>query len=244
MTSAKNNTSGPVPQRQEMFVDNNSSDLVPQGKKASYYDNSDPVLARHNFFPQADKTDLSQQEMEFLFNPLFEEYYNPTHGLAEENNNDHASNASSQQDKFINPFYHPLESVIGNPSNPVQIRQQLATDPEMCMFALTVSIVEPKKIKEAMADFAWIEAMQDELYQFDRLHVWELVDKPFGKMVIKLKWSDFCCPCCTQVFSNLPYERENGISKWSTEEVYVAQPEGFVDPAHPEKVYLLKKALY
>ncbi|GKG34687.1 hypothetical protein Tco_0437383 [Tanacetum coccineum] len=62
------------------------------------------------------------------------------------------------------------------------------TAPEMCMFALTMSIVEPKNIKEAMADSAWIEAMHDELHQFDRLNVWELVDKPFGKMVIKLKW--------------------------------------------------------
>ncbi|GJR49211.1 reverse transcriptase domain-containing protein [Tanacetum coccineum] len=47
---------------------------------------------------------------------------------------------------------------------------------------------EPKNIKEKMADSAWIEAMQDELHQFDRLQVWELVDKPFGKTVIKLKW--------------------------------------------------------
>ncbi|GJW16649.1 retrovirus-related pol polyprotein from transposon TNT 1-94 [Tanacetum coccineum] len=47
---------------------------------------------------------------------------------------------------------------------------------------------ELKNIKEAMADSVWIEAMQDELYQFDRLQVWELVDKPFGKKVIKLKW--------------------------------------------------------
>nr|GFD54097.1 retrotransposon protein, putative, unclassified [Tanacetum cinerariifolium] len=28
------------------------------------------------------------------------------------------------------------------------------------------------------------------------------------------------------------------------EEVYVAQPDGFVDPGHPEKVYRLRKALY
>ncbi|GKC71936.1 hypothetical protein Tco_1117819 [Tanacetum coccineum] len=56
------------------------------------------------------------------------------------------------------------------------------------MFALTVSIVEPENIKEAMADSAWIEAMQEELHQFDRLQVWELVDKPFDKNVIKLKW--------------------------------------------------------
>ncbi|GJU64045.1 hypothetical protein Tco_1245880 [Tanacetum coccineum] len=67
--------------------------------------------------------------------------------------------------KFINPFCtpsheyqwtkdHPLEQVIDNPTNPVQTRQQLATDPEMCMFALTVSTEEPKNSKEAMADSA------------------------------------------------------------------------------------------
>ncbi|GKE69018.1 hypothetical protein Tco_1527090, partial [Tanacetum coccineum] len=55
------------------------------------------------------------------------------------------------------------------------------------MFALTVSRAEPKNIKEAMADSAWIEAMQVELHQFDRLQVWKLVDKPFGKTEIKLK---------------------------------------------------------
>ncbi|GJR68213.1 hypothetical protein Tco_0014278 [Tanacetum coccineum] len=51
----------------------------------------------------------------------------------------------------------------------------------MCMFALTVSTAEPKTIKEEMDDSVWIEAMQDELHQFDRLQVWELVDKPVGK---------------------------------------------------------------
>nr|GEW22333.1 retrovirus-related Pol polyprotein from transposon TNT 1-94 [Tanacetum cinerariifolium] len=59
---------------------------------------------------------------------------------------------------------HPLEQVHGNPSRPVQTRRQLATDPEMCMFALTVSTAEPKNFKEAMADSAWIEAMQEELH--------------------------------------------------------------------------------
>ncbi|GKG45544.1 hypothetical protein Tco_0497990, partial [Tanacetum coccineum] len=32
-----------------------------------------------------------------------------------------------------------------------------------------------------MADSAWIEAMQEELHQFNRLQVWELVDNPFYK---------------------------------------------------------------
>ncbi|GJW49197.1 retrovirus-related pol polyprotein from transposon TNT 1-94 [Tanacetum coccineum] len=58
----------------------------------------------------------------------------------------------------------------------------------MCMCVLTVSTAELKNIKEAMADFALIEAIQDELHQFDRLQVWELVNKSFGKTVIKLKW--------------------------------------------------------
>ncbi|GKB76735.1 retrovirus-related pol polyprotein from transposon TNT 1-94 [Tanacetum coccineum] len=83
---------------------------------------------------------------------------------------------------------HPLEQVIGNPSQSIRTRRQLETDGEMCMFALTVSRTEPKNIKEAMADSAWIEAMQEELHQFDRLDVWELVDRPLCKNVINMKW--------------------------------------------------------
>nr|GFC29991.1 Gag-Pol polyprotein [Tanacetum cinerariifolium] len=59
---------------------------------------------------------------------------------------------------------------------------------KMCMFALTVSRTEPKNIKEAMADSAWIESMQEELHQFDRLDVWELVDRPLCTNVVNLKW--------------------------------------------------------
>nr|GFA91141.1 uncharacterized mitochondrial protein AtMg00810-like [Tanacetum cinerariifolium] len=47
-------------------------------------------------------------------------------------------------------------------------RRQLESDAEMCMFTLTMSRTEPKHIKEAIADSAWIEPMQEEL-QFDRL---------------------------------------------------------------------------
>nr|GFC49865.1 hypothetical protein [Tanacetum cinerariifolium] len=64
---------------------------------------------------------------------------------------------------------HPLEQVRGNPLRPVQTRRQLATDPEICMYALTMSTAKPKNIKEEMADSIWIEAMQEELHQFDRL---------------------------------------------------------------------------
>ncbi|GJX75461.1 hypothetical protein Tco_0314056 [Tanacetum coccineum] len=195
------NSSDLAPQRQEMSVENVASGLVPQGQKASDYDNSDPVPPRQNVVPSAEKQDSSHQGLEFLFSPLLEEYYNPTHDQAEDNNNDQAPNASFQEAEFINPFCtrvqeigesssrnidntdvhsfqpqshdyrwtrdHPLEQVRGNPSMPVQTRRQLATDPEMCMFALTVSIVEPKNIKEAMADSAMDQqAMQDDLTSF------------------------------------------------------------------------------
>nr|GEW39057.1 hypothetical protein [Tanacetum cinerariifolium] len=66
---------------------------------------------------------------------------------------------------------HPLEQVIRNPSQSVRTRRLLESDGEMCMFALTVSQTEPKNIKEAMANSAWIESMQEELHQFDRLDV-------------------------------------------------------------------------
>nr|GFC64527.1 Gag-Pol polyprotein [Tanacetum cinerariifolium] len=59
---------------------------------------------------------------------------------------------------------HPLEQVIGNPSQSVKTRRQLESNAEMCMFALTVSRTEPKNIKEAMADSAWVESMQEELH--------------------------------------------------------------------------------
>ncbi|GJQ90810.1 retrovirus-related pol polyprotein from transposon TNT 1-94 [Tanacetum coccineum] len=62
---------------------------------------------------------------------------------------------------------HPLEQVIGNPSQSIRTRRQLETNGKMCIFALTMSRTEPKNIKEAMADSAWIEAMQEELHQFD-----------------------------------------------------------------------------
>ncbi|GKD44982.1 integrase, catalytic region, zinc finger, CCHC-type containing protein [Tanacetum coccineum] len=58
---------------------------------------------------------------------------------------------------------HPIKQVIGDPSKPVMTRNRLQTDTEVCMYALIVSTIEPKNIKEAMLDASWIESMQDEL---------------------------------------------------------------------------------
>ncbi|GJT85288.1 ribonuclease H-like domain-containing protein [Tanacetum coccineum] len=128
----------------------------------------------------------------------------------------------------------------------------------MCMFALTVSTAEPKNIKEAMDDSAWIEAMQEELHQFDRLQVWELVDKPFGKNEEGIDFEESFAPVARleAVWISVAYDAHKSCPIYQMdmkteflngplkEEVYVAQPGGFVDPNHPEKVYLLRKALY
>nr|GEY79529.1 hypothetical protein [Tanacetum cinerariifolium] len=58
---------------------------------------------------------------------------------------------------------HPLEQVIREPPRPVLTRNQLRSDGDMCMYALTVSTMEPKNVKEAMIDPAWIDSMQEEL---------------------------------------------------------------------------------
>ncbi|GJT79485.1 hypothetical protein Tco_1053827 [Tanacetum coccineum] len=135
-------------------------------EKSHRYENSAPVPPRQNVVPTAEKTDSSQQGLEFLFSPLLEEYYNPTHvqEIGEssfsrniDNTDVHSFQPQSHDYRWTRD--HPLEQVRGNPTMPVQTRRQLVADPEMCMFALTVSIVEPKNIKEAMADSAWIEAM-------------------------------------------------------------------------------------
>nr|GEW33500.1 ribonuclease H-like domain-containing protein [Tanacetum cinerariifolium] len=171
-------------------IANDTSGLVPQQKKASDYDNSDPVPQLKNVSPSADTSVPSQQELDILFDPLYGEFF--TAGTSSVNKSSSPTNNSTQQDalpstdihptsepstptnvhveenndnqaedEFTNPFCTPVQEAAESSShNIVQTRRQLATDPEMCMFALT----------------------------FDRLQVWELVDKPFGKNVIKQKW--------------------------------------------------------
>nr|GEW56421.1 putative ribonuclease H-like domain-containing protein [Tanacetum cinerariifolium] len=157
---------------------------------------------------------------------------------------------------------HPLKQVIGNPSQSVRTRRQLKSDGEMCMFTLTVSQTEPKNIKEVMADSVWIELMQEELHQFDRLDVWELVDRPLCKngyaqkegVDFKESFAQVARLEAVRLF--IAYATHNSFTIYQMdvkttflygplkEEVYVNQPDGFVDPYHPDKVYRLKKALY
>nr|GEX06049.1 integrase, catalytic region, zinc finger, CCHC-type, peptidase aspartic, catalytic [Tanacetum cinerariifolium] len=83
---------------------------------------------------------------------------------------------------------HPLEQVIGEPSRPVLTKNQLRSDGDMCMYALTASTMELKNVKEVMTDPAWIKSMQEELLQFKRLDVWVLVPTLDNITPLTLKW--------------------------------------------------------
>ncbi|GKB80908.1 hypothetical protein Tco_0947803 [Tanacetum coccineum] len=50
------------------------------------------------------------------------------------------------------------------------------------------STIEPKNFKQAMTEPSWIDVMQEEILEFERLEVWELVPCPDNMFLIKLKW--------------------------------------------------------
>ncbi|GKC69512.1 retrovirus-related pol polyprotein from transposon TNT 1-94, partial [Tanacetum coccineum] len=124
------------------------------------------------------------------------------------------------------------------------------------MYALIVSTIKPKNIKEAMAYHSWIEFMQYELNQFEGLQVWELVPRPEGKNIIALKWlwknkqeegidyEELFAPVARleAIRMFIAYAAHKNITIFQMdvkmtflngplkEEVYVSQPEGFIDP--------------
>ncbi|KAJ0525574.1 putative RNA-directed DNA polymerase [Helianthus annuus] len=97
-------------------------------------------------------------------------------------------------------IHHPVDNIIGNPSAGVQTRRSIS---EMqCLFSAIkkeeiynlslhecfISQIEPKNYQMALKDNSWCEAMQEELAQFDKLKVWNLVDLPKGQHAINTKW--------------------------------------------------------
>ncbi|GKD40016.1 hypothetical protein Tco_1260223 [Tanacetum coccineum] len=83
---------------------------------------------------------------------------------------------------------HHIANVIGDPSRFVSIRKQLETDAMRCYFDAFLTSVKPKNFKKAMTEPSWIDAMQEEIHEFKRLKVWELVPCLDNVFLIKLKW--------------------------------------------------------
>nr|GEZ58182.1 hypothetical protein [Tanacetum cinerariifolium] len=135
---------------------------------------------------------------------------------------------------------HPLEQVIGNPSQSVRTRRQLESDGKICMFALTwlwknkrdeENTVIQNKSRLVAKGYAQKEGVDFEesfapvaRSKAVRLFIAYAAHKSFTVYQMDVKTTFLYGPL--------------------KEEVYVNQPDGFVDPYHPDKVYRLKKALY
>nr|GEY61551.1 hypothetical protein [Tanacetum cinerariifolium] len=196
----------------------------------------------------AEANNDNQAEDEFT-NP----FYTPVREVAESssrnigNSTMHTFN-QPQDFKYRWTKDHPLEQLRGNPSKPVQTRRQLATDPEMCMSALTVSTAEPKTIKEVMANSAWIEAIKKDEDKTVICNKARLVAKGYAhEEGIDFKESFAPVARLETVWIFVTYDTHKSFLIYQMdvktaflngplkEEVYVAQLDGFVDPDHPKK---------
>ena len=70
---------------------------------------------------------------------------------------------------------HLLDNVLGDVRRKVSTRKQLANFSNHQAY---ISMVEPQKVFEDLEDLDWMDAMHEELNNFERNKVWSLVEKP------------------------------------------------------------------
>ena len=83
---------------------------------------------------------------------------------------------------------HPLEDIVRN-LNELTLRKRTI---DKCVanfvsYFCYLSQVEPIKVEEALQYESWVEAMHDELLQFQRNDIWTLVPRPEGEHIIGTK---------------------------------------------------------
>nr|GEY26156.1 hypothetical protein [Tanacetum cinerariifolium] len=84
---------------------------------------------------------------------------------------------------------HPLQNIISQLSRPVSTWLQLHEQALFCYYDAFLTSLEPKTYKEALTQSCWIEAMQEELNEFKRPEVWELIPRPDKVMGIDFEES-------------------------------------------------------
>ncbi|GJR18156.1 putative ribonuclease H-like domain-containing protein [Tanacetum coccineum] len=157
---------------------------------------------------------------------------------------------------------HPLENVIGDINRPVSTRRQLETDAMWCFFNEFLENAKPKNFKEAVQYPCWIDAMQEEIHEFERLTVWELnkarlvakgyhqeaginFEESFTPVARLEAIRLFIANAASQDMTIFQMDVKTAfLNDELNEVVYVSQPEGIFDPDLPTHVYRLKKALY
>ncbi|GJW59219.1 putative ribonuclease H-like domain-containing protein [Tanacetum coccineum] len=145
-------------------------------------------------------------------------------------------------------------------------------DQQTCLFACFLSQEEPKKVSQALADESWVEAMQEEaLHSSSRMYGYYVIYQMASEFAQgietkrkNIRYSSLLLLCVCTKLLELKHQTSfcicifHGLTVYHyqmdvksaflygniTEEVYVKQPPGFEDPAHPNKVYRVVKALY
>ncbi|KAH9744421.1 Integrase catalytic domain-containing protein [Citrus sinensis] len=112
------------------------------------------------------------------------------HGIQEEHHeetnaeqNEGTSQTLPKEWRYV--FSHPKDVILGDPSRGVTTRSSLRNT---CEHAAFISQIEPKSFADAENDESWIMAMQEELNQFERNNVWELVPNPEHQSIRGTKW--------------------------------------------------------
>ncbi|GJX87095.1 retrovirus-related pol polyprotein from transposon TNT 1-94 [Tanacetum coccineum] len=95
---------------------------------------------------------------------------------------------------------HPLETLIEGYKDRL-VSTRTARNRRDCgvFFNEFLTHVEPKTYKQALEHSCWIEAMQEEIHEFERLDVWILVPCPDNILIsaqygfFKLSWNEYRC---------------------------------------------------
>nr|GFA54897.1 retrovirus-related Pol polyprotein from transposon TNT 1-94 [Tanacetum cinerariifolium] len=157
---------------------------------------------------------------------------------------------------------HPLDQVIGEPSRPVLTRNQLRSDGDMCMYALTfkrmdVWVLVPTPNNILPLTLKWIFKNKHDEEQMVIRNKSHLVVRGYRQeegLNFKESFASVARMEAIRIF--LAYAAHKSFIVFQMdmktaflhgslkEDVYVCQPEGFIDADHPSHVYKVKKALY
>nr|GFB90992.1 Gag-Pol polyprotein [Tanacetum cinerariifolium] len=154
-----------------MASDQNSSDPAPECQTTALnHDNLSPAIQRQGKVTQADRTIITSNELDLLFSPMFDELLNGSSNIVSKSFAVSAIDAPNQQQRQNHT------TPLNNHTTPAPTCQILTIAP---------TVISPENINQAET---YDENDQEELLQFDRLDVWELVDIPLCINVINLKW--------------------------------------------------------